>query len=63
MTALVTNPVVIILTNTLSFYLPRLGVDDEAKLKALQEVSDSFDVSRGTLGGGEGGTQGTTCYD
>ena len=33
-------------TNTFaSFYRPRFDVDDEAKLKALQEVSDSFDVS------------------
>ena len=28
-----------------SFYSPPGDVDDEAKLKALQEVSDSFDVS------------------
>ena len=29
-----------------SFYSPPFDVDDESKLKALQEVSDSFDVSR-----------------
>ena len=38
--------------DTVSFQLFHLlRVDDEAKLKALQEVSDSFDVSIGAIEG------------